>query len=270
MRPSRKTPKSDTRKATSSPLPCKLLSDEISSLADYLEVFDPLYSKPDDIYWFRGHANKDWTLCPSALRPADEGERTRAINSIAEFRHRLEYRLPKAPLPKEKFKWLQIAQHYGLPTRLLDWTQSPAVALYFACQEENHDGAIYVINPRNLNRVSKPDAEFDIVDPDEHEAILNPYLALDGKSRARGLKTIAVKPTWNSERIILQQGMFTLHGVEFDLNSTQVPSLMGVQILRKHKQRLLHQLERIGIAETVIFPEPEHVCHFLKQRIRKP
>jgi hypothetical protein len=214
---------------------CRLINRKITSLAEYLTVFDSLYSKPDEFFWFRGHAKAAWPLCPSALRYFEETERQRAISSISEFRHRLEYRLAKAPAPKEKFKWLQLAQHYGLPTRLLDWTQSPAVALYFACQDIEHDGAVYAINPRDLNRLSLPKKRFDIVDPDEHADILEPYLSLDGRERARGPKTIAVKPTWNSERIILQQGMFTLHGNRFKLDRTQAPSLIAVPILMQYK-----------------------------------
>jgi hypothetical protein len=175
--------------------------------------------------------------------------------------------LPRAPGPNEVFKWLQIAQHHGLPTRLLDWTQSLATALYFACEDPSRDGIVLALNPRDLNRLSLPKHGIDVVDPYAHQTIIEKYFALGAKPRARGLKTVAVKPAWNSDRIILQQGMFTLHGDHFCLDKDQAPSLIGVPILQPVKQQLRHQLERIGVAEMFIFPEPEHVCSYIKRRI---
>jgi hypothetical protein len=246
---------------------CRVLKNNVTSLAGYLEVFDALFKNPHDQFWFRGHEDIEWELCPSALRYDASATRTRAILSLSEFRRIQEYRLTKPPAPKETFKWLQVAQHYGHPTRLLDWTQSLATALYFACNDVRTDGMVYALNPRDLNRLSLPRSGVDILDPDEHDNILQKYFLLGGGERKRGLKTVAVKPAWNSERIILQQGMFTLHGEIFALDKTQAPSLIGVPILSAIKHQLRHELERVGVAEMFMFPEPEHVCNYLKRRI---
>jgi hypothetical protein len=65
---------------------------------------------------------------------------------------------------------------------------------------------------------------------------------------------------------MLQQGAFTLHGSKtFTLTGKQVPSLVYVPILKKYKKALSAELERFGVSEMTIFPEPEHVCSFLKQ-----
>ena len=56
--------------------------------------------------------------------------------------------------------------------------------------------------------------------------VIKPYLKLNASQQARGKKTIAIHPTWNSERITLQQGAFTLHGsASFELTSSQASSL---------------------------------------------
>ncbi|MBI2517498.1 MAG: FRG domain-containing protein [Opitutae bacterium] len=247
-----------------------VLKNRVRSLSEYLEVFNALFVDPADVFWFRGHDNAKWKLCPSALRYRKVPTRHKAILSLAEFRRIQEYRLNKAPGPKETFKWLQLAQHYGLPTRLLDWTQSLTTALYFACQDHRVDGMVFAIKPRDLNRMSLEQNTVDVLDPEEHAETIQKYLDLGPDERVGGLRTVAVRPAWNSDRIIMQQGMFTLHGEQFALDKKQARSLIGLPILKEFKLQLLHQLERVGTGEMFIFPEPEHVCNHLKRRIELP
>jgi hypothetical protein len=247
-----------------------VLKQRVGSLSQYLEVLNALFVDPTDVFWFRGHDDAEWELCPSALRYPAVQTRNKAILSLGEFRRIQEYRLTKAPGPKETFKWLQLAQHYGLPTRLLDWTQSLTTALYFACQDQHVDGMVFAVKPRDLNRMSLKKSTVDVLDPDEHAETIQKYLELGPDERVRGLRTVAVKPAWNSDRIIMQQGMFTLHGEQFSLDKSQAPSLIGLPILKEFKPQLLHQLERVGTGEMFIFPEPEHACNHLKRRIEMP
>jgi len=176
-------------------------------------------------------------------------------------------KLQKPPSADEEFKWVQLAQHYGLPTRLLDWTKNAAIALYFACEKEpEKDGAVFILNPIDLNRKAFP-KEARIFDPHQNAELIKEYLDLDGTKDPEGLKTIAVNPPWNSQRIILQQGVFTLHGSRyFTLTDKQAPSLVYLKIEKDYKQDLLNELERVGINEMSIFPEAEHMCSYLRWR----
>ena len=174
--------------------------------------------------------------------------------------------LERPPARDEELKWVQLAQHYGLPTRLLDWTKNAAIALYFACLEEpENDGAVYVLNPTELNRDIRP-KEPRIFDPNLDMELVEIYLKLDGKINRKGFKTIAINPTWNSTRIMAQQGVFTIAGSKyFTLTAKEASSLVYVKIEKQYKKSLLTELERIGVNEMSIFPELEHMCNYLKQ-----
>jgi len=227
---------------------------------------------PETTFWFRGNANIEYDLRPSALRYMTPSKRDRALNLLDDFKRFGELKLPKPPNDDEKFKWVQLARHYGLPTRLLDWTRNASIALYFACEkDEDKDGAIFIINPIDLNRKAFP-RDARIFDPNRDAALIQDYLDLGGKrTETNRLKTIAINPTWNSERIMLQQGVFTLHGSKYftltnTLENKQASSLVHYKVENENKENLLEELERVGINEMSIFPELEHMCHYLKWR----
>jgi hypothetical protein len=240
-----------------------MIPQTVTTLGQYLGAFSGVV-KPGEIFWFRGHACYDWILGPSALRDKNEMERQTALGLVAEFKRFADFKLEKPPQPDEELKWWQVAQHYGIPTRLLDWTQNAAVALYFACQQEDEDGLVLVLNPADLNLAAY--GERRVFDANSDAAAIKPYLKLGPKLNKRGKKTIAIHPTWNTERITIQQGAFTLHGSKcFELDSSQASSLCYLPILSHHKKNLLVELERMGTSEMTIFPEPEHVGCYLKR-----
>jgi len=245
---------------------CRRVPEKVTCLGDYFNILNSVLKK-DGAFWFRGNSDLTDRLTPSALRFTKLSQRNRALDLLSDFKRFGELKLQKTPNDDEEFKWVQLAQHYGLPTRLLDWTKNAAIALYFACEKESQkDGAVFILNPVDLNREAFPKKP-RILDPNQDAELIEEYLQLDGMKDLRGLKTIAVNPPWNSERIVLQQGTFTLHGSRmFTLTDSQVPSLVYLRIEKDNKQALLEELERIGVNEMSIFPEAEHMCSYLKWR----
>jgi len=239
----------------------------VPHLGKYFEIFNGLLKK-GEMFWFRGLADVELKLIPSALRPRSESKRNKALSLVSDFKRFAEMKLERPPAVDEELKWVQLARHYGLPTRLLDWTKNAAVALYFACCEKecaNKDGAVYVLNPVELNTRVDPKAP-RVLDPNLDAGLIDVYLKLSGKINRGGYNTIAINPTWNSPRIVAQQGVFTIAGSRyFTMTSKEASSLVCVKIMKECKTSLLDELERVGVNEMSLFPELEHTCSYLKQ-----
>lgn len=239
----------------------------IASLSDFFAVFRPV--DPDLTLWFRGHGRIDYQLAPSALRYETVDERERALSLVRQMKRVLAMKLERTPDPNDELGWIQVAQHYGLPTRLLDWTLNAAVALFFACADApDSDGLVVLLNPLDLNQRA-PRGAPRLFDAHTDWLRIQKYLSLDGRTSPRGLCTIAISPEWNTPRIAIQHGAFTLHGSRrFAIDAQQASSLRYVPILKEHKVPLLHELARVGMGEMFIFPEPEHVCRHLVRSAR--
>lgn len=246
------------------PVDCPKLPDKISSLSDYFAVISSAVGASSP-FWFRGHSNITHSLTPSALRLRSVARRSQALSLLSEFKRIADMKLSRPPTFDNELMWVQIAQHYGLPTRLLDWTESASAALYFACQDPATDGALFILNPVELNRLSYP-LKPRVLDPQHDQKLILQYLKSGVRETKRGRYPLAVSPVWNSERLMIQKGAFTLHGSRLSLDRGRVPSLVALMILREAKASLLTELERIGVDEMTLFPELEHTCRHLKRR----
>lgn len=124
---------------------------EISSAVDLLSRLN----KFPNHYMFRGHADADWRLESSLERVlgkrwSSEFAAKSEERSLDQFQSKFHLYDRENVQPKSKLSWLSIMQHYGVPTRLLDFTESPYVALYFALEtyspESKRDFAVIAVD----------------------------------------------------------------------------------------------------------------------------
>ena len=134
----------DTTSQTS-PLPA---SEEIriSSVSEFIEKIVQRGKEAGTETFYRGHSNANWKLVPSLFRKSNGVEKEHLL-----FRDMVAHEPQSFSECKSALDYLVQMQHYGLPTRLLDVTLNPLVALYFACEkEENKDGKVYLFSvPEN-------------------------------------------------------------------------------------------------------------------------
>jgi len=219
--------------------------------------------------WFRGEPNNtDNPLLPRLYRPDKNGREHKENRLLQNFRAIAPiYGQLRTPVRGDEDLWLFLAQHYGLPTRLLDWTEGLCIALYFALLEE--EPVVWMLDPIKLCQISTEDKipensplTLTWVDPAKNILRKNIDAAWGLEEGAIDFPA-AVKPTYIDVRMSVQKSCFTVHGsVKKGLSQLvnddkkEFNKLLNKYIIAKESvNQMKKDLMFMGITHATLFPD---------------
>jgi hypothetical protein len=168
-------------------------------------------------------------------------------------------RYGQCPTERDYAGWLFLMQHYRLPTRLLDWTESAMIAAFFAVNDHpEEDGALWALNPfaLNANQIRKNSILSAI------GSTLPIFRAPFVEKSSEQSVTAAVAGRELDIRMLIQQSVFTIHGTV-----TPIEAIPGADNFTRwllvpadSKALIRRQLRTLGVSLHTLFPDLEHLA----------
>jgi hypothetical protein len=253
--------------------------EPIRSLTEFMDrCLAAAHESPEPL-WFRGQRTAGRGLVPSLYRnmrpvadgrgnpvpPDFVGHSSATVYAYPNFAAmRLEFKRLATPFlqamirpPSDEFEWIFLMQHYGVRTRLLDWSTDPMIALYFAVQSGatskpgTGDAVVYLLEPGEVNRRTVDVDAIISLNEEDWGHYLEP-----GSVEADF--PICVAPAHIDPRVIAQSSVFTLHGyllASLDSYQPLHDHVAEVAIDRAAISRIRGDLEALGYDRARVFPE---------------
>jgi hypothetical protein len=255
-----------------------LRCNSIPSALDKTMKFIPKWDKDDPkLCWFRGVKDTNLSLRPGAYWRTDYTELEPLLSMVQEG-------VAYSDVGSlDQWDTYYLAQHHGIPTRLLDWTESFVAALFFAF--DGWDGittpCIWVLQPALLNEVFLDWK--GIIAPSSTActsawlpkkiAQKEPIVALDEEHcKYDNNWPLAIYPQKTNNRIVAQQGSFTVHGRKTEALDVLIAEAGGdpakvvakIELIDFNKEHVMSNLSLLGIRRSAIYPDFDNFVLQLK------
>jgi hypothetical protein len=222
---------------------------------------------------FRGLSRADHSLTSSLVRLSSGGSDTARLET-ALLRNFRKYAHQERAYVDSVWHWLALAQHRGLPTRLLDWTYSPLVALHFATEhpeDYDRDGAVWCVNFVEANK-RLPARLKKILEQEGSETLtvemLGAFHALrEFDALARDPFLVFMEPPAIDRRILNQFALFSLMSsptARMDDWLRQHPDLCRLIVVPSSlKWEIRDKLDQANVNERILFPDLDGLSRWL-------
>ncbi|PVV84021.1 FRG domain-containing protein [Dehalogenimonas alkenigignens] len=243
-----------------------LTKKEISSLHDFTDFVE----QQTEVHWYRGCENCDKDqLVPTLYRHPTITDAVQLFKQelaiLKRFTERAIPYLGSSLKNEEPLSILFSMQHYGVPTRLLDWSENPLIALYFALADVKNEPAqaatIWVVDPSAWNaKALNLDPSPGIISP-SNDHYLNGYQPGTDLDKRRS-DPVFMTGYYDNPRIVVQRGVFALFGTSTKpMEQTYIDKdypqdcLVYLFIKAENIASIQKSLSKIGMTDSAVFPE---------------
>lgn len=257
----------------------------VRTLSEFLAEVERIQGSTSNSLWYRGVGDIIYKLVPALYRH----KKTKGADGLAALERQIMTRFRQRSLPYhdrslgDDWDALFFMQHYGVPTRLLDWTENPFVALHFALMSSEStvstsgkvafpsDAALWILDPIAWNRHALRHISYSagVLTPDDDA--LKGYRPTPGFSGMQNLP-VAIYGAHNSPRIVAQQGVFTVFGREasamedaFAKDTFPSGCLAKIVFAKSAIPAIKKSLLSHGMTESVVFPDLEGLARETKR-----
>ena len=216
-----------------------------------------------DVPFFRGQPDSSWGLRPSLARHRLQNARVTENpegDVYFDFVTQAGALLPEGGSP---WSVAFMMQHYGLPTRLLDWSEAFSVALHFALKDAKAEVAVWILDPFQLNKVTINKEE--LINPTELGDNYKDYF-IERTATLEG-NVVALSPLRHNPRVFNQRAGFTLHDdLTQSLEDLHPKTLTKLTLGVEGFPEAIKFLELAGINEFSLFPDLEGLSRKLRKK----
>lgn len=222
---------------------------------------------------FRGMSNANYSLETALIRLGGNYEQLERhmLRNFRKYAHRSTVKRDSI------WEWLTVAQHYGLPTRLMDWTYSPFVAMHFATasvDEMQNDGVIWAVNYVKTHRLLPEKLRLDLQTEGANiftvEMLSKQIVSLEELADLSDMCVVLFyEPPSMDDRIVNQYALFSIMSDPkeiMDVWLSNYPDLYRKIIIPKElKWEIRDKLDQANITERVLFPGLGGLSRWLKR-----
>ncbi len=243
-----------------------MITIDISTIDELLQFVKVLSAKHKQGLWYRGEENSSLTLIPSIQRSEKRIETERFMTNDFYIRAKQIFKDP--PEKHDYSEWVALMQHHGLPTRMLDWSKSPLIAVFFATETYQStpdvDACVWVLVPNLLNQMEGFGNCIYPIDADTAQEMLLPAFKHNHHNPELNDKILACNSTDRHLRMYSQQACFTVHNSLKRLEDICDENMLyKIIIPADRKEYFIESLRLLGITESFLYPDLDHICNEL-------